>query len=259
MPYSQDIVVATGSTFEIAPIAFGSVEPERFVLTVGTAGVADDATLQLSADKQMNIRDGQRIDFVDGSYAIVAVTNTSDIFTIGTTPVSVPVQPLAGAVTAGTTAITKFRDMGFENKAIANRPYIYQYRLLLGTTDMSTVPTTATVDGTDLNSGYGANTAVVGNNVVATVNFNRKYNDRAFREVLDNICHDLEGTDIQRLVWIKATEGDGSVYEGPCRAALTGKSNASRQIQTATGTFSIEGNSYSYIPRQSELTLFSLT
>lgn len=259
MPYSEDNIVATGSRIEVAAIAFGSKAPARFVVTVGTAGAENDTTLELSADVEMEIRDGHRIDFADGSYAIVAlpITSTADIFTITTTPVAVPVQPLAGAVTTATTAVTKYRDMGFENKAVDNLPYIFPYRLILGPTNISTVPTSETVDATDLNSGFGVNTTIVGNRVETSIDLNRKYRDRGFREVIDPIVHDLQGNDIQRLVWKRVTEADGTVYEGPTRCVLSGKSNSSRQLMTSSLTLTFEGSSYSYIP--SELALYGLS
>lgn len=259
MPYSSDFIVATGTCVEIAPIELSKFAPEPYVLTIRTAGTQGDRSVELAADKAMDIRDGQRLDFADGSYAVVAMDRTvsDDVFSIGTENTIVPVQPLAGAISQDTIAVTKFRDQSFEVLAVSDLPYVFAYRLCLGVTDGAATPTVESVDTTNFKSGYGASTTMVGNVLTTTVSMNRALRDRSYREVIDPVIHDTSGHRINQLVWMKLTESDGTVYEGPCRVTPSGKANANRQAMTGTIEFKVEGNSYSYIP--SELALFNIT
>ena len=229
--------------------------------TVGDPGTEGDQTIELAADKAMEIRDGHRIDFADGSYAVVAMDRTvsDDVFTIGTSNVLVPIQPLAAAVTEGTTAVTKFRDQSFDTLAVVDLPYVFAYRLLLGVTDAAATPTAESVASTNYKSGFGASTTMVGNVCKTVISLNMALLDRAYRTVLDPVIHDTSGKRINKLVWKKVTESDGTVYEGPCRAMQTGKGNQNRQLTTATVELTIEGNSYSYIPPASEMAAFNIT
>ena len=258
MPYSSDVIVSTGTCVEIASIKLGKFAPEPYVLTVGTAGTEGDRTIELAADKDMEIRDGHRIDFADGSYAVVAMDRTvsDDVLAIGTSNTLVPIQPLATGVASGTTAVTKFRDQSFDTLSVIDLPYIFAYRLCLGVTDAAATPTAESVDTTNYKSGFGASTTMVGNVLKTTVNMNRTLRDRAYRTVIDPVVHDTSGLRINKLIWMKLTESDGTVYEGPCRAMQNGKGNQNRQAMTATIDFTIEGDSYSHIP--SELALFNM-
>ena len=255
MPFSDEVVIGTGTRIDIAQIVPGQRAPAQFVLTVGTAGTQGATTLQMSADNEFKVADGERIDFADGTHCIVAIptgSNPEDLFTIGTTATAVPVQPLASAVTSGTTAVTKFQDMSFATKAVANLPYVYQMRRVLGLTEASPTPTSEVVNATSMSSGFGAATAVVGIDMQITATMNQTKQHRAYHEIIGLKVHDTGGEDLQSLIWVRFLGSDGTRYEGPSRVSVSGSSSANRAVSTLSLTFTMEGENWSYISGDEE-------
>jgi hypothetical protein len=232
MGFPLQKIASAGSRIRMARIASGT-RPTEYNFTVVEAAAANDTSVKLKATAAGDVVKIQHDEILvvgNGATAVKIIVNLPDgagltdaiEITAAAGGVTVPCLKLSGALTA--------------NAAIKT----YALRELLGVTDCSPPIQPQTVDTTDMRSGFGSSTLVVGANKTLTVTGQRVVGDRCMFEIV--MPYLTQDERMRELLYVEAMLPNGDLYRGPARITDSGAQNQVRQALGYNLTMTFEGN-----------------